>query len=88
MRKNCLRRFGSSGIGPHESKRARYYEGKVGEIDERGRGGFDSETHGVHVFQCRVSSLTFFLLALIPKDSSKSIPCLVLAQIAMGQESP
>lgn len=54
MSRNCVRRFfGSSGIGPHELRRARYYEGKVGEVDEGGRGGFDSETHGVHVFQCR-----------------------------------
>lgn len=50
------RSFGCSAIGPHESKRARYYEGKGGECE----GPSSSEVHGVHVFQCRVSRLFSF----------------------------
>ena len=45
------RSFGSSAIRPHESKRARYNEGK-GECE----GPSGCELHGVHVFQCRVSN--------------------------------
>lgn len=53
------RSYGCSSIGPHESRRARCYEGK-GENE----GGSLGEVHGVHVFQCAVSYFTpqFFVL--------------------------
>ena len=53
-------------IGPHESKRARYYEGK-GECDSPSNG----ELHGVHVFQCRVLTFFFSNGRLIPHVSCR-----------------
>jgi len=50
-------------IGPHESKRARYYEGK-GEADDGTP--LSSKLHGVHVFQCRVSSSFSLVLNFCP----------------------
>lgn len=44
------RSYGYSAVGSHESRRARWYEGK-GECD----GLSNHELHAVHVFQCSVS---------------------------------
>lgn len=48
--KNRLEFRRSLAIGPHESKRARHYEGKGGAENGTPSG---NEVHGVHVFQCR-----------------------------------
>ncbi|XP_024394459.1 formyltetrahydrofolate deformylase 2, mitochondrial isoform X3 [Physcomitrium patens] len=47
------RSYGCNAIGSHESRRARCYEGK-GECE----GGSPGEVHGVHVFQCAISTST------------------------------